>query len=153
MLLTYKSSETIQSQPDFKADSTRILENLKTLLNGVDVRTEIQGNKIIFNRINRLLQTPNEQPVTIMPLRQGEIQLIRIEKDHIKVEWEIKLDSLLFVTFIIGAIAGFLSYVFLDTMLIGSTVITAAAWLSAFLAWRQYTIFEMRDLIQTSCLI
>jgi len=151
MLLTYKSSQTIQSQPDFKTDSTRILNNLKTLLNDVDVRTEIVGNKLTFNKINRLLQTPNEHPVTIMPLRQGEIHLTRFEKDQIKVEWEIKLDSLLFITFIIGAIAGFLSYLLLDTMLIGSIVITAAAWLSAFLAWRQYTIFEMRDLIQTSC--
>lgn len=153
MLLTYKSTQTIQSQPDFKTDSTRILNNLKTLLNDVDVRTEIAGNKLTFNKINRLLQTPNEQPLTIMPLRQGEILLTRFEKGQIKVEWEIKLDSLLLVTFIIGAIAGFLSYVFLDTMLIGSIVITAAAWLSAFLAWRQYTIFEMRDLIQTSCLM
>ena len=153
MLLTYKLSETIQSQPDFKTDSTRILNNLKTLLNDVDVRTEIVGNKLTFNKINRLLENYRDQPVTIMPLRQGEILLTRFEKDQIKVEWEIKLDSLLFITFLIGAIAGFLSYLLLDTMLIGSIVITAATWLAAFLAWRQYTIFEMKDLIQTSYLM
>lgn len=153
MLLKYKSSQTIQGQPDFKTDATRILKNLKTLLNDIDVRTEVVGNKIIFNQINRLLQTYNDHPKTLMPFRQGEIQLIRFEKDQIKVEWEIKLDSLLFKTFFIGAIAGCLSCLFLDTMLVGSIVITAAAWISVFLAWRQYSIFEMKDLIQTSYLM
>ena len=154
MILKYKSSKTIQNQSDFKTDSARIISNLKILLHELDTKTEVFGNKIVFGQMLKdHVSGAGSGPGTIMPLREGEIQLFMAETDKTKVVWEIKLNSLLFFTFLLGAIAGVLSYAFLDTKLIGSIIILFAAWVSSFLIWRQYAIFEMNDLIQTSTLM
>ena len=154
MILKYKSSKTIQNQSDFKTDSDRIISNLKILLHELDIKTEVFGNKIVFGQMLRAhVSGAGPGRSRIMPLREGEIQLFWAEADKTKVVWEIKLNSLLFFTFLLGAIAGGLSFLFLDTKLIGSLVILLAAWTSAFLIWRQYAIFEMNDLIQTSTLM
>ncbi len=148
MLLTYKSSETIQSQPDFKADSTRILTNLKILFHEMDVRTEVVGNKIKYKGILRDGQSGDR---TIFPLKEGEIRLFWSEMDKIKIEWEIKFNALLFYTFLLGLIAGCLSWFFINTMLVGSIIIGVAAWPFLFIILRQWIVLEINDLIETSC--
>lgn len=154
MILKYKSSETIQNQSDFKTDSARIISNLNILLHELDTKTEAFGNKIVFGQmLSDHISGGGPGPGKIMPLREGEIQLFWAEADKTKVVWEIKLNSLLFFTFLLGAIAGALSYLFLDTKLVGSIIILLVAWISAFLIWRQYAIFEMNDLIKTSTLM
>jgi len=75
------------------------------------------------------------------------------ELDKIKIEWEVKLDALLFFTFLLGMIAGCLSYFFLNTMLVGSIIIGAAAWPFLFIIWRQWIVLEINDLINTSCIM
>lgn len=144
MIFKYKSSKTIQTQSDFKTDSTRILTNLKMLLHEMDARTEVAGNKINYREVLRRIGVG-------FPLKEGEIRLFWSEMDKIKIEWDTKLDSILFFTFLLGIIAGCLSGFFLNTMLVGSIIIGAAAWTFLFILWSQWVILEINDLIETSC--
>jgi len=153
MILKYKNTKTIDGRTYFKADSTRILANLKLLLSEMDVRTDVIGNKIKYKEILRDLGSGDGKPRTLFPLKEGEIRLFWAELDKIKIEWEVKLDALLFFTFLLGMIAGCLSYFFLNTMLVGSIIIGAAAWPFLFIIWRQWIVLEINDLINTSCIM
>lgn len=143
MILRYKNTKTIDGRTYFKDDSTRILTNLRFLLHEMDVRTEVVGNKIKYKEIFR--------PRTFFPLKEGEIRLFWSEMDKIKIEWEIKLNTLLFFTFLLGLIAGCLCWFFLNTMLLGSIIIGAAVWPFLFIIWGQWIILEINDLVETSC--
>jgi hypothetical protein len=153
MILKYKSSKKIQSQSDFKSDSKRIISNLKMLLNDLDARTESDENKIVFKQSLTFLQSRDDGPGTLIPLLDGEIQLRGSEIDKIKLVWEIKLDTLFFFTLSLGVIAGFVSFLFLDTQWIDSIIAGVLTWIAVFIGWRQYIIFQIGDLIKTSCLM
>ncbi|HEY3390882.1 MAG TPA: hypothetical protein VGK38_14990 [Prolixibacteraceae bacterium] len=153
MLTKYKSSKTIQTSFGFEADSARIISNLKMLLQELDSRTEVVGNKIKYNQNFGDSPGKSAQGNTILPLQKGEIRLSWLDVDKIKLEWIIMLDSILWMTLLFGVIAGSLSFMFLDAKLVASVIIGAAAWFSVFIVWRQYTIVQMKDLIKTSCLM
>jgi len=38
-------------------------------------------------------------------------------------------------------------------MLVGSIIIAAAAWPFLFIIWRQWIVLEIKDLINTSCIM
>ena len=153
MILKYKSSNKIQSQSDFKTDLKRIISNLKMLLHELDARTESDENKIVFKQVFAILQSRDDGPGTLIPLLDGEIQLRGSEVDKIKLVWEIKLDTLLFFTLLLGVIAACVSFLFLDTGWIDSMIAGVLAWVALFIGWRQYIIFQIGDLIKTSCLM
>lgn len=114
------------------------------LLHEMDARTEVAGNKINYREVLRHMGIG-------FPLKEGEIRLFWSEMDKIKIEWDIKLDTILFFTFLLGIIAGCLSGFFLNTMVVGSIIIGAAAWTFLFILWSQWVILEINDLIETSC--
>jgi len=153
MILKYKSSNKIQSQSDFQSDSKRILSNLKMLLKDLDARTESDENKIVFKQVLNFLQSRDDGPGTLIPLLDGEIQLSRSETEKIKLVWVIKLDTLFFFTLFLGVIAGFVSSLFLDTEWIDSIIAGVLTWIAVFIGWRQYIIFQIGDVIKTSCLM
>jgi hypothetical protein len=153
MILKYKSSKKIQSQSDFHSDSKRIISNLKMLLKDLDARTESDENKIVFKQVLSFLQSRNNGPGTLIPLLDGEIQLRGSETEKIKLVWEIKLDTLFFFTMLLGVIAAFVSFLFLDTQWIDSIIAGVLTWIAVFIGWRQYIIFQIGDLIKTSCLM
>jgi len=153
MILKYKSSNKIQSQSDFQSDSKRILSNLKMLLKDLDARTESDENKIVFKQVLNFLQSRDDGPGTLIPLLDGEIQLSRSETEKIKLVWVIKLDTLFFFTLFLGVIAGFVSSLFLDTQWIDSIIAGVLTWIAVFIGWRQYIIFQIGDVIKTSCLM
>ena len=144
MLIKYRNSTKIQCRSDFKVDSVRIISNMRTLLHEMNARTEVEGNKISYG------------PVNIGGKRhflfhEGEIRLHWSDMNKIRLEWEIRLNSLFYFTFLLSVIAGFLSWKFLDTNLIGSVGVGATSWVFVFILWRQWIILEMEDLFETSC--
>lgn len=153
MILKYKSSKQIQSQSDFNTDSKRIISNLKMLLLDLDARTESDDNKIVFKQVLSVLQSRDDGPGTLMPLLDGEIQLQGSELNKIKLLWEINLGNLLFFTLVLGMIATCFSFLFLDAQWIDSIIAGTLAWIAVFIGWRQYIIFQIKDLIKTSCLM
>ena len=146
MLIKYRNSTKIQCRSDFKVDSARIISNMKTLLHEMDARTEVEGNKISYSQFNKAGKR-------IFIFHEGEIRLHWSDMNKIRLEWEIKLNSLLFFTFLLSVIAGFLSWGFLNTNLIGSVGVGAATWVFVFILWRQWIVLQMDDLIETSCIM
>ena len=153
MFIKYRNSKKIQCRSDFKVDTVRIISNMKTLLHEMDARTEVEENKISYKQILRDERGKSEKGNTLLPLLEGEIRLNWSDMNKIRLEWEIKLDSLLFFTFLLGVISGFLSYKFLDIILIDSIIVSLAAWPFLFIIGRKWIILQIEDLIETSCIM
>jgi len=152
MILKYKSSKTIHTKVGFDIVSTRIISNLKIMLNQLDACTEVEGNTIRFKCLLRNYTPTSENRVkSIKFLREGEIRLIQTDGNKIKLEWEVKLDSIGFLAMLIGMTISFFSYFSLHIELIKAVITGLVICSSIFLVGRYFIIAQMEELIGRSC--
>lgn len=82
---------------------TKVHSELKT----IECRTEMQGNVIQFKRIVRDLPLSGQGKSEVLKLlREGCIEIEKIDSERIKIVWEVKLETLLFFSFWAGLLAG-----------------------------------------------
>jgi len=151
MILSYNGSGTIKSQPGFDADKNKIIPKMILELHKMDIRTEFVENKIIFKRILRPYGYDKRR--TIGPFWEGEIKMMQLEKDKIKLDWKVSFEYVLFTTFLFGVIAGCISPMFIDPKLrlISAVLVGTGIWLASFVAGRYWIIFYMEDFFESSC--
>lgn len=123
-LLKYSNTEekTIHVNSDVYIDSFK--KKIQETLKNFDARSEIQNDTIKFKRIVRITTHSGQNKIDAMKIvREGLIGIERIDSKKIKIFWEVKLDSLLFLSIsiglLIGAIAGFVSSMIIISLIIG----------------------------------
>ena len=89
-----------------------------------EAQSEIQNDTIKFKRIVRNTTHSGQNKIEAMKiLREGLIRIEKIDSKRIRIFWEVQLDSLLFLSiligFVIGLIVGFASSMILISMVIG----------------------------------
>ena len=130
-LLKYSNTEekTIHVNSDLYIDSFK--KKIQETLRSFEAQSEIQNDTIKFKRIVRNTTNSGLNKIEAMKiLREGLIRIERIDSKKIRIFWEVKLDSLLFLSIstglVIGLIAGFASSMIIISMIIGllfSTII------------------------------
>lgn len=123
-LLKYSNIEekTIQVNSDLYIDSFK--KKIQETLKNFEAQSEIQNDTIKFKRIVRNTTHSGQNKIEAMKiLREGLIGIERIDSKKIRIFWEVKLDSLLFLSIsiglVIGLIAGFASSMIIISMIIG----------------------------------
>nr|WP_319511012.1 hypothetical protein [uncultured Draconibacterium sp.] len=123
-LLKYSNTEekAIHVNSDVYIDSFK--KKIQETLKNFDARSEIQNDTIKFKRIVRITTHSGQNKIEAMKIvREGLIGIERIDSKKIKIFWEVKLDSLLFLSIsiglLIGAIAGFVSSMIIISLIIG----------------------------------
>ena len=123
-LLKYSNTEekTIHVNSDLYIDSFK--KKIQETLRNFEAKSEIQNDTIKFKRIVRNTTHSGQNKIEAMKiLREGLIRIERIDSKKIRIFWEVKLDSLLFLSIsigiVIGLIAGFASSMIIISMIIG----------------------------------
>jgi hypothetical protein len=123
-LLKYSNTEekTIHVNSDLYIDSFK--KKIQGTLRNFEAQSEIQNDTIKFKRIVRNTTHSGQNKIEAMKiLREGLIRIERIDSKKIRIFWEVKLDSLLFLSIsiglVIGLIAGFASSMIIISMIIG----------------------------------
>lgn len=105
-MIKYSNEIVLTNEKGFNLDSfkTNVLSKLKA----IDCRVQIQRNSIYFQRIVRYF--PSSEPgknEILKLLREGNIETENIGPGKIRIKWEIKLETLVFISVLIGLLAGF----------------------------------------------
>ena len=123
-LLKYSNTEekTIHVNSDLFIDSFK--KKIQGKLRLFDAQSEIQNDTIKFKRIVRNTTHSGQNKIEALKiLREGLIRIEKIDSKRIQIFWEVQLDSLLFLSIliglVIGSIAGFASSMILISMVIG----------------------------------
>jgi hypothetical protein len=123
-LLKYSNTEekTIHVNSDLFIDSFK--KKIQGKLRLFEAQSEIQNDTIKFKRIVRNTTHSGQNKIEAMKiLREGLIRIEKIDSKRIRIFWEVQLDSLVFLSIliglVIGLIAGFASSMILISMVIG----------------------------------
>nr|WP_321358067.1 hypothetical protein [uncultured Draconibacterium sp.] len=123
-LLKYSNTEekTIHVDSDLYIDSFK--KKIQETLRNFEAQSEIQNDTIKFKRIVRNTTHSGQNKIEAMKIvREGLIRIERIDSTKIRIFWEAKLDSLLFLSIsiglVIGLIAGFASSMIIISIIIG----------------------------------
>lgn len=122
-LLKYSNSveKTIHVNSDLYIDS--FMKKIQVSFRNFETRSEIQNDTIKFKRIVRILALSGKNKIEGVKLvREGLIRIERINSKRIRIFWEVKLDSLLFISFLIGLVIGLISGL-ASSLIIFSTII------------------------------
>ncbi|MDX9697390.1 MAG: hypothetical protein RBT49_16490 [Bacteroidales bacterium] len=93
----------INVNPDLYIDSFR--KRVQEQLRIIEARSEIHNNNtILFKGIVRYIALSGKRTLRI--LREGSIRIEKHGSNRIKIIWEIKTDSLLFMSVVSGLVAG-----------------------------------------------
>lgn len=109
-LLKYSKSieKTIHGNSDLYIDS--FMKKIQGTLRTFETQSEIQNDTIKFKRIVRILALSGQNKIEGMKLvREGLIRIERINSKRIRIFWEVKLDTVLFISFLIGLVIGLIS--------------------------------------------
>ncbi len=130
-LLKYSKTEekTIHVNSDLYIDSFK--KKIQETLKNFEAQSEIQNDTIKFKRIVRNTTHSGQNKIEAMKiLREGLIRIEKVDSKKIRIFWEVKLDSLLFLSIStglgIGLIAGFASSMIIISMIIGLLFSTIA---------------------------
>ena len=130
-LLKYSNTEekTIHVNSDLYIDSFK--KKIQETLRNFEAQSEIQNDTIKFKRIVRNTTHSGQNKIEAMKiLREGLIRIEKVDSKKIRIFWEVKLDSLLFLSIstglVIGLIAGFASSMIIISMIIGLLFSTIA---------------------------
>lgn len=123
-ILKYSNTEekTIHVNSELYIDSFK--KKIQETLINFEAQSEIQNDTIKFNRIVRNSTHSGQNKLEAMKmLREVLIRIERIDSEKIRIFWEVKLDSVLFLSIsiglVIGLIAGFASSMIIIPMMIG----------------------------------
>lgn len=106
-MLRYSNSIVLLNEKDTElfigSFKTKVQSKLKT----IECRTEIQRNIIKFDRVVRYLPSSGQGKNEVLKLlREGSIEIEKMDSGEIKIEWEVKLETLLFISIWAGLLAG-----------------------------------------------
>ena len=123
-LLKYSNTteKTIQVSLDLYIDSFK--KKIQEALRNFEAQSEIQNDTIKFKRIVRATTHSGQNKIEAMKIvREGLIRIERIDSKKIRISWEVKLNSLLFLSIsiglLIGLVAGFASSMIIISIIIG----------------------------------
>ena len=122
-LLKYSNTEekTIHINTDLYIDSFK--KKIQETLRNFEAQSEIQNDTIKFKRIVRNTTDSGENKREALKfLREGFIRIERVDSKKIRIFWEVKLDSLLFLSISIGLVICLIA-VFASSMIIISMII------------------------------
>ncbi|OFX22186.1 MAG: hypothetical protein A2033_14525 [Bacteroidetes bacterium GWA2_31_9] len=131
MPLKYKGTKIIYTRLSLDEYSNLLIPILKRALNDINARTEIVGSKIIFNRIIDSGKKTGYEGFKI--IRAGEINLTQIEENKIRIAWEVNLNTLIFLSVLLGFIAGLYFKTINNVRLDSAIIIGFSAWVIFFL--------------------
>lgn len=122
-----KYSNTIEKKIHGNSDLylNSLMKKIQLKLRNIEARSEITNDTILFKRIVRSTTHSGENKREAMKiLRDGQIRIRKINSNKIEIFWEVELDTLLFLSMVIGLviglIAGFASSMIIISMIIGS---------------------------------
>ena len=122
-LLKYSNTEekTIHVNSDLYIDSFK--KKIQEALRNFEAQSEIQNDTIKFKRIVRNTTHSGQNKIEAMKIvREGLIKIVRVDSNKIRIFWEVKLDSLVFLSISIGLLIGLIA-VFASSMIITSMII------------------------------
>jgi hypothetical protein len=122
-LLKYSNTEekAIDVNSDLYIDSFK--KKVQETLRNFEAQSEIQNDTIKFKRIVRNTTHSGQNKIEAMKIfREGLIRIERVDSEKIRIFWEVKLDSLLFLSISIGLVIGLIA-VFTSSMIIISMII------------------------------
>ena len=91
--------------PDLYIDSFK--KKVQEQLRIIEARTEVRKDTMLFKRIVRNTTHSGMNKVEAMKiLREGSIQIEKHGTNRIKIIWEIKTDSLIFMSVVSGLVGG-----------------------------------------------
>ena len=150
MNFRYKKVFTIKSSKS-QLDINRIMTNLKINIEEIDAVSESSDDTLYFKRkVKRYLKTGDSRLHYLKIIRKGNFKLLNITQNSIDLVCEVDLDTLLFLSAILGLMFGYLSYVFICRNL---TVIFIGfiTWLIIFLTGYLLISIKMNSIIENSC--
>jgi hypothetical protein len=122
-LQKYSNTEekTVNINSDLYIDYFK--EKIQETLRNFEAQSEIQNNTIKFKRIVRNTTHFGQNIIEAMKiLREGLIRIERVDSKKIRIFWEVKLNSLLFLSITIGLVIGLIA-VFASSMIMISIII------------------------------
>jgi len=108
-LLKYSNSteKTLHINTDIYIDTFK--KKIQGKLRDFEAQSEIHKDMISFKRIVRSTTNSGKNKIEAMKiLREGEIRIEKIDSKRIKISWEVHLDGLLLLSFLIGLLIGIL---------------------------------------------
>lgn len=121
MKMLARYSETyevkINVTPDSYIDSFR--KKVQEQLRIIEARSEIQNDTILFKGIVRYIALSGKR--TLRMIKEGSIRIEKHDPNRIKIIWEVKTDSLIFMSAISGLVTG-LMFGFTGSLMIISIV-------------------------------
>lgn len=121
MKMLARYSETyevkINVTPDSYIDSFR--KKVQEQLRIIETRSEIQNDTILFKGIVRYIALSGKR--TLRMIKEGSIRIEKHDPNRIKIIWEVKTDSLIFMSAISGLVTG-LMFGFTGSLMIISIV-------------------------------
>ena len=126
-LLKYSSTieKKIHGNSDLYIDS--LMKKIQGKLRNIEAQSETTNDTIIFKRIVRSTTHSGENQREAMKiLRDGRIRIRKINSNKIEIFWEVKLDTLLFLSITIGLVLGIVLGLFVESgvlMIISSIII------------------------------
>ena len=121
------------------------------LLNIFNFRTGIEADGISFVRISWSPSHMGSKRIdSVSAFREGFV-LIQPENNKLKINWLVKLDTLYFISFVIGICIGFLSFMFFDFHAYILIIIGLLGFLLSVILGRLIIIFKIIE-INVTCL-
>jgi len=99
--------KTLHVNSELYMDSFR--KKIQEKLIDFEAQSEIQNDTIKFKRIVKMASDCGYSRAEAMQiLREGEIRIEKIDSKRIRISWEVQLDTLIFLSMVIGFVIGLL---------------------------------------------
>lgn len=115
-LLTYTNSIELKIKDHPGRFIESFLKSVQEKLRSKKFRTAIENNSISFKRVIHYNMGERDG---LNILREGVIKLEQVDSMKVRIEWEVKLDTILFLSVFVGLIVG------LITGLVSSMIVAA----------------------------
>jgi len=153
-LLKYSTTieKKIHGNSDLYIDSH--MKMIQGKLRNIDIRSEIMNDTIIFKRTVRIASDCGySKKEALKILREGHFRIKKNKSNNIEIFWEVKLDSLLFLSIVIGIILGIILGLFVGSggiMIISSIIIGLVISTIAYLFGFSFILITIDDILETS---
>lgn len=103
----YKRIKIIEIDKDFDIEAKEIISNLSLHLSEQNYRTNINLNNLFFHKsIETTTHSGLNRIRAMKVLRNGEIKLSKLDKNQLKIACIVDLDSLIFMSVLLGLSIG-----------------------------------------------
>lgn len=132
-LNAYSNSMEVKIQDDSDQFVESFLRKVQEKLWNFETQSDVKNGTIEFKRIiNPVINRRDALRI----LREGFVRVDKIGLHQIQIFWEIKLDTILFLSFMIGLVLGLITAVFAGSTIVFATItgllFTAMVYLIAY---------------------